>query len=367
MAIAACRLSGLTRLSKLCLFTALVAAVFIGTTRLTIAAETDDAVLVDEFIYDEASFPSCHASTIEHTPTGLVAAWFGGTDEGEPDVGIWVARHDGRRWSAPVEVANGVQSAEQRYPCWNPVLFQMPDGPLSLYYKVGPNPRVWWGMVIESTDGGKTWSEPRRLPDGILGPIKNKPVLVKGNLISPSSTEHDGWHVHIERSADGGKTWTKTEPLAEKDEFGVIQPTFLVHPRGQLQILCRSRQRKIVESWSFDGGETWSRLAATVLPNPNSGIDAVTLNDGRFLLVYNHTPRGRGLLNVAMSSDGRQWQAGAVLESERGEFSYPAVIATPDGLAHITYTWKREKIKHVVIDPAKLTLRRMPAGEWPEE
>jgi predicted neuraminidase len=323
-------------------------------------------VIVSEFIYDSAPFPSCHASTIAQTADGLVAAWFGGTDEGEPDVGIWLSRHDGQKWSAPVEVANGVETPEKRYPCWNPVLFQNPDGPLFLFYKVGPNPSVWWGLLITSADGGKTWSRPRRLPEGILGPVKNKPILYQGQLLCSSSTEQGGWQGHIERTADGGQTWTKTGPLADWTKFRIIQPTMLTHPEGKLQILCRSRQRKIVESWSSDGGVTWSPLAATQLPNPDSGIDAVNLKDGRILLVYNHTPLGRSPLNVAVSADGKTWQAALTLETERGEFSYPAVICTRDGHAHITYTWKRNKIKHVAIDPAKLLPRDMPQGQWPK-
>ena len=322
-------------------------------------------VLVNELIFDDAPFRSSHASTIEQASEGLVAAWFGGTDEGNPDVGIWLSRHGAGKWSAPVEVANGVESSEKRYPCWNPVLFQQPQGPLLLFYKVGPNPTKWWGMLITSDDGGKTWSKPRRLPDGILGPVKDKPILYRDQLLCPSSTEQGGWRGHIERTADWGKTWSKTEPLADWTQFSIIQPTMLVHPDGKLQILCRSKQKKIVESWSSDGGTTWSPLAATTLPNPDSGIDAVNLNDGRMLLVYNHTPRGRSPLNVAVSTDGKNWLAALALETERGEYSYPAVICTPDGWAHITYTWHRRKIKHVVLDPAKLSLREMPQGEWP--
>ena len=319
-------------------------------------------VLVNEFLYDSASFPSCHASTIEETPGGLVAAWFGGKDEGEPDVGIWFARRDAakQKWSAPVEVANGVESKAKRYPCWNPVLYQQPVGALLLFYKVGPTPEKWWGMLITSSDGGATWSAPVRLPEGILGPIKNKPILYRDQLLCPSSTEDDGWRAHVERTSDGGKTWTKTESLADWNKFSVIQPTILTHDGGKLQMLMRSRQRKIVDSWSSDGGLTWTPPAATALPNPDSGIDAVNLKDGRMLLVFNPTQRGRSPLSVAISSDGRTWQAALDLETERGEFSYPAVICTADGKAHITYTWKRKKIKHVELDPALLTLRDMP-------
>ncbi len=340
---------------------------------LAMAAQVSQAaepkgVLVNEFLYDSASFPSCHASTIEETPGGLVAAWFGGKDEGEPDVGIWFARRDAakQKWSAPVEVANGVESQAKRYPCWNPVLYQQPSGALLLFYKVGPTPEKWWGMLITSSDGGATWSAPVRLPEGILGPIKNKPILVRDQLLCPSSTEDDGWRAHVERTSDWGKTWAKTESLPDWNKFHVIQPTILTHDGGKLQMLMRSRQRKIVESWSSDGGLTWTPLVATALPNPDSGIDAVNLKDGRILLVYNPTQRGRSPLSVAISSDGRTWQAALELETERGEFSYPAVICTADGKAHITYTWKRKKIKHVELDPAQLTLRPMPEGNGPK-
>jgi predicted neuraminidase len=329
-----------------------------------------EPVLKTEFIYETAPFPSSHASTIVEVEGQLIAAWFGGTDERNPDVGIWVSRFDGKRWSPVTEVANGVQSNGKRYPCWNPVLFQPKQGALLLFYRIGPSPSSWWSMLTTSTDGGKNWSKPARLPDGILGPIKNKPVqLADGSLLCGSSTEFDGWKVHMERTTDLGKTWQKTTPLNDARQFGAIQPTILVYPTGRIQILCRSRQDKITESWSEDGGKTWSPMQATVLPNPSSGIDAVMLKDGRALLVYNHSKgsdrNARGRLNIALSTDGKIWKAASMLENQPGEYSYPAVIQTSDGLVHITYTWKRKQIKHVVVDPDKFVLRDMPDGKWP--
>jgi predicted neuraminidase len=308
-------------------------------------------VVRTEFIYEQAPFPSCHASTVAETRDGLVAAWFGGTAEKNPDVGIWCSRQQAGRWTAPVEVANGVQSDGQRHPCWNPVLYQPKQGPLLLFYKVGPSPSRWWGMLLASDDAGRTWSPPRRLPEGILGPIKNKPVaLPDGTLLCPSSTEHAGWRIHLERTPDLGRTWTRTEPLNDGKEFGAIQPAVLIHPEGRLQLLCRSRHRVITECWSADGGRTWGPMRATGLPNPDAGLDAVTLKDGRHLLVFNPTTRGRTPLSVALSPDGIAWTTIAVLESDPGEYSYPAVIQARDGSVHVTYTWKRQRIKHVVLD-----------------
>jgi predicted neuraminidase len=232
-------------------------------------------------------------------------------------------------------------------------------------------------MMMTSKDGGKNWSKPRRLPDGILGPIKNKPVeLDDGALLCPSSTEDNGWRVHFERTYDLGETWQRTDEINDGKEFSVIQPTVFFHKagrkEGKLQALMRSRQGKIVESWSDDNGKTWGKLSATALPNPNSGIDGVTLKDGRHLLVYNHVPpgnaRARSPLNVAISEDGKTWKAALTLETflPGAEYSYPAVIQTRDGLVHVAYTWKRNKIKHVVIDPRKLILHEMKDGLWPE-
>ena len=105
-----------------------------------------------------------------------------------------------------------------------------------------------------------------------------------------------------------------------------------MHPGGKLQAVGRTRAGRVFETWSEDAGQAWSPMTLTELPNPSAGTDAVTLKDGRHLLVYNHTPKGRTPLNVAISGDGRKWVAAHVLESEPGEYSYPAVIQAADGL-----------------------------------
>lgn len=327
-----------------------------------------------EFLYDKAPFPSCHASTIAETPTCLVAAFFGGTAEKNPDVGIWVTRQfPGRKWTPPVEVANGVQylhvdGTPHRHPCWNPVLFKQPNGPLLLFYKVGPNPDAWWGMWTKSADHGETWYTPIRLPEGIDGPVKNKPVLMlDGSLLCPSSTENDGWRVHFERLSPDLYKWSRTEAVNDGKKYMAIQPSILFHGKDRLQALGRTRNSgKLFEIWSEDGGKTWGEMTLTELPNSSTGTDAVTLADGRQLLIYNHTPKGRTPLNVAVSQDGKSWEAALVLENEPGEYSYPAVIQTKDGRVHFTYTWNRERIKHVVADPAALKTKPIVNGAWPE-
>jgi predicted neuraminidase len=315
-------------------------------------------ILTRQFIYDTSVFPSCHASTIAETPAGLVAAWFGGTHEKHDDVEIWLSRKNGDNWTSPVSVANGIQNPSKRYPCWNPVLFQYPGGPLMLFYKVGPDPIDWWGELKTSNDFGKSWSKAIRLPKDIIGPVKNKPVLLAdGRLVCPSSTESkdDKWQVHLEITKDTGKTWTRTGPLNDGVRYKIIQPSLLLYPNKQ-QLLCRSQQNRIVTLWSTDGGTRWSEPDTTSLYNPNSGTDAVTLKNGWQLLVYNPTERNgnnwggpRSPLHVAISKDGINWKDVLILEAAPGEYSYPAVIESNSGIVHITYTWNRRKISWVSV------------------
>jgi predicted neuraminidase len=332
-------------------------------------------ILKEEFLYEKAAFPSCHSATIAETPSGLVAAFFGGTKERHPDVEIYVCRFENGAWSAPVSAADGVQEDGKRLPTWNPVLYQVSGGDLLLFYKIGPKPSEWWGMLKRSKDGGKTWSAAEKLPNGNIGPVKNKPVLLdNGQLFCPSSTEGNGWNIHFEVTPDFAKTWREIGPLAAKDSIDAIQPSILIHGKNRLQLLARSRNRALVQSWSDDNGETWSPIEKTNLPNNNSGTDAVTLKDGRHVLVYNHVlPPGnlakgpRTPLNVSVSSDGENWSAALILEdSPISQYSYPAVIQTKDGLLHFIYTWRRQKIKHVVVDPKKLKLLPIKNGEWPK-
>lgn len=338
-------------------------------------ANEKELIMTEEFIYDaeEVPFPSCHASTIEEIPGGLVAAWFGGTHEKHKDVGIWVSRKTDGEWSTPMEVVNGVINDTLRYPTWNPVLY-LEDEKLILFYKVGPNCADWWGEMMVSEDMGKTWSEPFEFPEDIWGPIRNKPVkLDNGVLLCPSSTEYDGWRVHMEFTSDLGKTWARTPALNHGDSVAAIQPTILVHPDGKLQILNRTRSNRIYSAWSEDDGITWTKLEPIDLPNNNSGIDAVTLDDGRHLLVYNHIDRSnsedrRNKLHVAISDDGINWSAVTMLENDPDtdhEYSYPAVIQASDGTVHITYTWRRELIKHVELDVSEIEPVAIVNGIWP--
>ena len=313
-------------------------------------------VLDSGFIYTEANFPSAHASTIEELENGdLLAAWFGGTHERHPDVSIYTSTKTEAGWSSPKKVADGYQNDSLSYPTWNPVLFNT-DSKLFLFYKIGPSPSTWWGAYKTSKDQGKKWSEKKILPKEILGPIKNKPIQVEnGRIISGSSVEFQNgeiWHAHMEISDDFGETWRKI-PVNQDSKYKVIQPTIVQLQNGDLKAFFRSDQDVVLESLSEDNGKSWSDFTQSELSNPNSGIDAVGLKNGGFLMVYNPMASGedwwdgRSKLNLAYSQNGKHWKDVLKLENEEeGEFSYPAIIQSKNGEIHITYTYNREKIKY---------------------
>ncbi|MBD0832715.1 sialidase family protein [Aestuariibaculum sediminum] len=316
-------------------------------------------VLKEEFLFTENTyFKQCHASTIEEAKNGnLLISWFGGTHEGSKDVVIWGIQSKGKSWTTPKIWADGIKDTLQ-FPCWNPVLFRAKkEKTIYLYYKVGPNPREWWGMVKSSKDNGNTWSKPENLAKGILGPIKNKPIeLSNGTIISPSSIEinENTWKAHVEISEDQQETW-KSYPIDYESKYNVIQPSILKHKNGTLQVLCRSKEGVVATAWSKNSGKNWTSLEPTNLANPNSGTDAIAI-DNFFIIAYNpDLPgkewwEGRSKLRLAYSYDGLDWTDLLILEDhEEGEFSYPTLFMDSKGLIHITYTYNRKNIKHWVL------------------
>ncbi len=304
------------------------------------------------FIFEKAPFKSCHASTIVEFERGkLMAAWFGGDAEGAKNVQIWASKFDGKSWSE-----SAVLATEPNQPCWNPVLFKTAKGTLHFWYKAGPSPMTWTGYVRSSTDGGQTWSKPAMLPASFYGPVRAKPIqLNNGTILAGTSVEsYSNWTPFVDCSTDDGQTWTRSNgfPLATK--FGQIQPTLIEVEPNRIVALTRSQTRKICRAESTDGGVTFTPSVEIAVANPSAGIDAVQTAPGELFLIYNPTAIARTPLSLAISKDaGKSWKKVVDLESELGEFSYPAMIVNAAGMLEITYTWKRSHIKHLTVDPAK--------------
>ena len=333
-----------------------------GSSLTTYAQEAPDpttsevsSLPVKSFVFgDDQPFPQCHASTLLRRSDGqFLVAWFGGTEEKDDDVGIWLSIGRPTSWSPPREVAKLRDD-----PHWNPVLFQDSDHTIYLYFKVGKQIDHWETWVMTSRDGGQTWSAATELVPGDRGgrgPVRNKPIILSdGTWLAGGSHEHQGvWEAFVDYSTDQGKHWTKSSYLTMDRTTltgeGIIQPTLWESSPGQVHMLLRSSAGAIYRSDSDDGGRSWSPVYRTQLPNPNSGIDLTRLADGRLALVYNRDDQNWGArapLSVALSSDnGATWPR--VLDLEKGkkgdEFSYPAVISFDDTIA-VTYTWQRKKI-----------------------
>ncbi|KAJ8422772.1 hypothetical protein Cgig2_003765 [Carnegiea gigantea] len=341
-------------------------------------------IVKEEFTFPEESRPFnvCHTSSIVEF---LVAYW-GGSNEGAPDVKIYTQRYrkDGS-WDSPVVVEEGPNIA-----LWSPVLFKVQDQ-LLMFFKIGPGFQTsvsyflhsfllptcllkclrlsltpgtaeynfsWTGCMKRSFDGGLTWSEREQLPAGIMGPVKAKPLLLDdGRLICGSSVQSwNAWACWVEITGDLGKTWSKKGPIQIPNvNMSVIQPVPYKTDNGNLRILMKSHHDiggRICMSESKDGGHTWSPAMLTQLPTGDAAIDAVKLEDGRLLVAHNAT--SRGTLKIAVSyDDGDSWTEALTLEDTQGmEFSYASIIQDSDGFVHVTYTYKRLQIKHVVLQPS---------------
>jgi len=189
----------------------------------------------------------------------------------------------------------------------------------------------------------------------------------------------------VEASADGGRNWTKRGPIvapgagpyqAARDTVvsavwdeaagtlvlprhfaGVIQPTLWEHAPGRVKMLMRSTERVgcVCASASDDGGRTWSPVERVPVPNPNSGLDAARLADGRIFLACNPVREGRTPLSVLVSEDnGATWPRRVDLETGAGEYSYPSIIQADDGRVHVVATHSRTRIFHYILDPREL-------------
>lgn len=355
-----------------------------------------------------------HASNILPLDNGdLLCVWFAGTQEGIPDISIYMSRlNKGEsEWSKPVKLSDDPTRSEQ-----NPILFSAPDGKLWLIYTAQKSGNQDTAIVRYriSEDHGYTWG-PIETLFGTPGTFVRQPVVVLDNgewllpvfycVVSPGEKwVGDNDYSAVKISSDQGRSWT---------EYAVPNSTGCVHmnveklPDGSLLALYRSRWADFIYmSYSYDNGRTWTEPVPTELPNNNSSIQFTKLNNGNLALVYNHmnaencTERRTSLyddiedeeegnndsstaavleedpnkkkafwgaprapMTIALSEDGgKTWSYSRNLEIGDGyamtnnskdqlnrEYSYPSVKQTPDGTIHVTFTYFRQRIKYVAV------------------
>lgn len=302
-------------------------------------------------------FRECHAATcVKDEKDNLLVAYFAGTKEGAPDVGIWISRRIDGIWQEPRRIKYLYDM-----PHWNPILHRDGDKVL-LYYKVGQSPRTWYTLVTESYDFGETWTESREaVPGDHTSRIatRNKFLVTEDGrwLAGNSSESATAWDCSIDISEDKGQTWSlypivfdhsALDMTNRKDAYtGVIQPALWQSSENKIHCLMRSTEGWIYRSDSVDGGQTWSAAYPTDMPNNNSGITVTQLPDQRLVMVYN--PNGsnwgaRTPLSVAVSDDnGQNWTKCLDLETAPGEYSYPYLISEGNRV-WVVYTWNRKNI-----------------------
>lgn len=318
----------------------------------------DGAAPAPEVVLSDGSGPECHASNLVKLPDGsLAAAWFSGAKEGADDVVIRFTRQEsaGGRWLKPVTVAD-----HHGTPCWNPVLFVGSDGALTLFYKVAKRIPDWEGWFRTSADGGRAWSAATRLPTGFLGPIRCHALArPDGSTLFGSSTESGAgtkpWRAHFERCtrqtdfADPAG-WSRTTPADGTPALNAIQPSIVDLGAGRLAAFVRTREGVVGQTESSDDGRSWSALRPLEphQANPNSGLEAVALPDGRVALVLNPGKDRLRLDVVTRAADGKTWELLLPVDrTAKGEVSYPsALVDVVDGQAYlrVCYTRNRREI-----------------------
>lgn len=326
---------------------------------------------------EQQSFRQCHASTLVILPGegNLLVAYFAGEKEGSGDTAIWLSRCESGVWQPAYKIMSEAGLAH-----WNPVLHDSHQR-LWLFYKVGSDVHHWTTRFTVSDDLGLSWSTPEPLVAGDKqprGPVKNKIlVMSNGEWIAPGSREDARyWDAFADISSDEGLTWQQVSiPIehhvsAETDEKtlwqglkedalwecnlqhvmhwdGVIQPTLWESKTGCIHALMRSTRGYVYRADSQDYGRSWCRAYATALPNNNSGIDMVRLENRQLILACNPVAGNWGrrypIALLHSEDNGENWSTPWVLEQGEGEFSYPAIVQK-EGVIHLTWTWNRKNI-----------------------
>jgi predicted neuraminidase len=362
----------------------------------------------------EAFLPSpCvqnHAANLMPLPDGsLGCVWFGGTQEGVPDISAYFSRLESGSdvWSAPMRLSDDPTRSEQ-----NPLLFPAPDGTLWLIWtaQISGNQDTALVRYRVSEDNGRSWGPIATLFDAPAtgGIFMRQPVVVldNGDWLLPvwycKSTPGKKWvgdqdTAGVMISTDQGRTWRENEL---PDSLGCVHMSIVDLHDGTLAAFFRSRWAdNVYVSRSGDRGRSWTAPAPTALPNNNSSIQVTRLANGHLAMVYNHSSAAdaterrvslyddieddtddgkvvaaidptrrstfwgvpRAPMTLAISQDGgHTWPHRRNIEVGDGycmtnnsreglnrEFSYPSIVQTPDGALHVAFTYFRQAIKYV--------------------
>jgi predicted neuraminidase len=312
------------------------------------------------------AYPSIHGSSVVELDNGeLLITWFAGSRERAPDTQIYSMRYStSSNTYAPANVvvrrnekAEGAFWADKTV--GNTILYQDDDKILWLFYNAVMVRSGWSGALINyvtSHDNGRNWSPPKRFATVIGNLVKNPPLRLSSNsFLVPCYTEflsHKSYVCKV--THENGKIVAKSCD-AQVPAEGLIQPALVRTKSADIVMTLRDRSKQGVHlSRSLDGGETWSNPAQVGLPNPDSAIATITLDDGRILLAYNHSSEKRTPLSLAVSEDnGRSFMRMRDVEDGSGEFSYPSLLQSRDALIHLIYTYKRGQqrtLKHITFD-----------------
>jgi predicted neuraminidase len=352
---------------------------------------------IDEFILSNSDLKDVHAATILILNDQKLIVSFFGKRRFEPGAleennSIWVCRglkkNKQYQWNSPQRIVSPQYFKDHHIPlktdngtisCGNPVLTLF-NNQLLIFSKIGPYSRTWSGVLSRSDDQGLTWQEPELL-HGILGPARNKPLILQHNIFLPSSRESCIDDFSFIESSSDLCTWNISNPILsdnpkiyQKSYRGFIQPTLISNNNTGNKIIMLVRPRNINNplfsilyihrSISINRGINWSNLESTDLLNPDSAIDAINFYNN-ILLVYNRVANhstSRNILSMAISfNDGLNWCPIIIKNSlfPKGdieyneiisqEYSYPAIIMNSDTQEiHVIYTFNRINFKHKV-------------------
>lgn len=327
----------------------------------------------EEIIDPKEQCSMVHEASMTELPDGtLMAVWYGGSGELEPDVKIYASfqKKGTHAWSSPQAIMTREKAAADLN-CFikgigNALIFSEEDGTLRLLY-VTVSFGKWSGSTLNLTtskDGGRTWEKSRRLH---LSPFFNLSELVRN---APTLLQGRGWVIPIYQEFLGKfpeLLWLWPDPQgnlqATKSRIAggcsFFQPTMVAVDTKHALLWCRDYQAsgKITMAQSEDAGLSWNHPLPMDLPNHDTGVAALRLQNGWLLLAFNDSETSRrNILRFALSRDGGvTWKRlFTIAEASQGEFSYPFFFQSRDGTIHLLYTWNRHQIHDTVFNLAKV-------------